>query len=167
MQNTPQGRRRKSKTIYGTYKEACRELALREMEHGEERRMPTWGEVYELWYRPWLNRRLESGRISEGTHAAYTRACETRISALMGSRPVDGISPLELQRWLLTITKSCAKVSMPVITKMSQMAASYTWCNTLFGNGQVYEMPTAVKERSKRVLTLSEATDMCLFALLS
>lgn len=160
VQNTPEGRKRKSKTIHGTYREACRELALREVEHGDEQRMPTWGEVYELWYRPWLDRRLESGRISEATHAAYTRAWETRISALMASKAVDGLSPLELQRWLLTITKSRAKVSMPVIAKMSQMAASYTGCNALFGNGQRYEMPTAVKERSKRVLTLSEAMDM-------
>ena len=26
MQNTPQGRRRKTKTVYGTYREACAEL---------------------------------------------------------------------------------------------------------------------------------------------
>lgn len=28
MQNTPQGRRRKTKTVYGTYREACAVLAL-------------------------------------------------------------------------------------------------------------------------------------------
>lgn len=159
VQNTPEGRRRKSKTIHGTYRDACRELAVREVEHGEERRMPSWGEVYEMWYRPWLDRRLESGAVSPSTHAAYTRGWERLAAGFMGDTTIDGLGPLEFQRWLLTLSKSNAKSVMPVVSRMAKLASDYTGCNALFGNGQRYEMPTASNPRSKRVLTLVEALD--------
>ena len=36
MQNTPQGRRRKTKTVYGTYREACAELDRIHVEHADD-----------------------------------------------------------------------------------------------------------------------------------
>ncbi len=47
MQNTPQGRRRRSRTVYGTYREACNELARIQATRCDERAMPTVGQLYE------------------------------------------------------------------------------------------------------------------------
>lgn len=52
VENTPQGRRRRSRTVYGTYREACSELAKIQATRCDERAMPTVGQLYEARYLP-------------------------------------------------------------------------------------------------------------------
>ena len=159
VQNTPEGRKRKSKTIYGTYKEACRELALREVEHGEERRMPTWGEVYEMWYRPWLERRHASGELASNSLRMYLGTWD-RIAPRMASRPTDGVSPLEFQRLLLDLPGSVASQAVVVVRRMCRFALDYTGSDPLFGDGRRYELPKRQARPRDRVVSSSEALEM-------
>lgn len=52
VENTPSGRRRRSRTVYGTYREACNELAKIQATRCDERAMPTVGQLYESRYLP-------------------------------------------------------------------------------------------------------------------
>lgn len=64
VENTPQGRRRRSRTVYGTYREACSELAKIQATRCDERAMPTVGQLYEARYLPWLERKYEGSESS-------------------------------------------------------------------------------------------------------
>lgn len=62
VENTPQGRRRRSRTVYGTYREACNELAKIQATRCDERAMPTVGQLYESRYLPWLERKYATSK---------------------------------------------------------------------------------------------------------
>ena len=62
MQNTPQGRRRKTKTVYGTYREACAELDRIHVEHADDAPVPTIAKAYETWLVPKMAAQVEAGR---------------------------------------------------------------------------------------------------------
>ena len=59
VENTPSGRKRRSRTVYGTYREACNELAKIQATRCDERAMPTVGQLYESRYLPWLERKYD------------------------------------------------------------------------------------------------------------
>lgn len=159
VQNTLEGRKRKSKTIHGTYKQACRELSLREVEHGDERRMPTWGEVYELWYRPRLERRGASGELAPRSLAMYEAAWE-RVAPRLADKATDGVSPLEFQKLLLGLPGSVASQAVIVMRRMCRFALDYTGSDPLFGDGRKYELPKRRPRPSDRTVGSEEAAAM-------
>lgn len=159
MQNTPQGRRRKSKTIYGTYREACRELALREVEHGEETRKPTFGEVYRLWYEPWLERRVETGKLAASTAENYRKSWRNHVGPAFSDRAVDSVAPLEFQSWLLDVPGGVSHIIIVLMRKLCSISADYGGVDVLFAGGRSYERPETTGGRASRVLTSAEALD--------
>ena len=64
MQNTPQGRRRKTKTVYGTYREACAELDRIHVEHADDAPVPTIAKAYETWLVPKMAAQVEAGTLA-------------------------------------------------------------------------------------------------------
>ena len=68
MENTPRGRMRRSKTIWGTYREACLELDKKHVEHAEDKPTPTVRRAYEMWVLPLLNKRLETGTLAPNSY---------------------------------------------------------------------------------------------------
>ena len=72
MENTPSGRKRRSRTVYGTYREACNELAKIQATRCDERAAPTVGQLYEARYLPWLERKYDGSE--SGTPKNYQRA---------------------------------------------------------------------------------------------
>lgn len=84
VENTPSGRKRRSRTVYGTYREACNELAKIQATRCDERVMPTVGQLYEARYLPWLERKYDG---SESGHAEELPArLEELLRAAMGRR---------------------------------------------------------------------------------
>lgn len=157
MENTPRGRMRRSKTIWGTSMDASRELALREVAHSTERRVPTIGEVYELWYLPWLERRLSSGKIKPNTHLAYTSVWANVIAPRWSNVPIDSIRPQEFQDWLLEQNKGNANISIVVLRKSLDIAMRND-AITYNVFRREYDMPTSVtRKKTLDVYDLEQA----------
>lgn len=157
VENTPEGRKRVSKTFHGTYSQACAELARIQTEHAEDRPCPTVGYAYRTWYLPWLERRRASGGLSERTFEAYTRSWSLVIGPKWGKTPLDSIRPLDVQRWLLSLKVAPARVAVIVMRKLLDFAMQYeiVESNRLRLH---YEMPTEkTHEKRTRTYSLSEA----------
>ena len=159
VENTPDGRKRVSKTFYGTYSQACAELARIQTAHAKDRPCPTVGYAYATWYLPWIERRCASGGLSERSAERYLRAWRLTIESKWGKTPLDAIKPLDVQQWLLTLTGSNARVAVIVMRKMLDFAVQYEVvdANRLKLD---YEMPTAkTRKKGEGVYSLDDARE--------
>lgn len=141
MANTPEGRKRVSRTFNGTYREACFELSRLEVEHSDDRPVPTVGEAYRMWYVPWLDRRVADGRTKDNTRRAYTICWDNVVAPEWADVPVDSIQPERAQRWLLTLSVGNANHAIVVLRKVLDFALQYE----LVESNKFrlpYEMPT-------------------------
>ena len=82
MQNTPQGRRRKTKTVYGTYREACAELDRIHVEHADDAPVPTIAKAYETWLVPKMAAQVEAGTLAPNTRDLVLRSLGRGIAAV-------------------------------------------------------------------------------------
>lgn len=124
-ENTPEGRKRRSRTVECTYKEACFELSRLEVEHSEDRPVPTIGEAYRMWYLPWIERRVADGRTKPNTRDAYA-VCWRNVAAPRWDRvPVDSVEPARVQEWLLTLSVGNASHAVVILRKVLDFAVQY------------------------------------------
>lgn len=154
VENTPDGRKRKSKTVYGTYREACNALAKIQVAKADDRPMPTIGQAYETWWIPWANRKWNSP--DKGTRRLYERAWKNYCKDRWSHVPLDQVRPLDVQEWLLDIPKSTAKIALGVLRRTVDLAISYEVVNENKFRRQ-YELGEHKKTRTKRVYDLAEA----------
>lgn len=126
VENTDRGRRRLSKTILGSRRDASAFLARKELEHGSERRVPTIGEAYEMWYLPWLER----SDLSENTRKLYDRAWKGYVAPAWADCPVDAVRPIDVQRWLLSLTKPITAPALSVVRRVVDFAVQYEAVDT-------------------------------------
>ena len=141
MENTPDGRRRRSRTVECTYKEACFELSRLEVEHADDKPVPTIGEAYRMWYLPYIERRVKDGKTKDGTRRAYTINWDNIVSPRWATVPIDSIEPAAVQKWLLTLSAGNASHAIVVLRKVVDFAVQYD----LVGTNKFrlpYEMPT-------------------------
>lgn len=124
-ENTPEGRKRPSRTFYGTYKEACFEMSRLEVEHSDDRPVPTIGEAYRMWYVPWIDRRVVEGRAKENTRKAYAICWENVVAPEWDEVPVDSVRPERAQRWLLTLSAGNANHAIVILRKVLDFAVQY------------------------------------------
>lgn len=125
MENTPEGRKRRSRTVECTYKEACFELSRLEVEHAEDRPVPTIGEAYRMWYLPWIERRVKDGRAKSNTRDAYAICWRNVVAPHWDSVPVDSVEPAKAQKWLLTLSAGNANHAIVVLRKILDFATQY------------------------------------------
>ena len=158
MENTPEGRKRKCRTFHGTYREAALELARIRVEKADDRPVPTVGQAYEMWYRPWLERRFAEGRLKENTKALYDNAWRNHASPRWSRVPLDSVRPLDVQAWLLTLAKGAASSALVVLRKVGEFAVKYEACESnKFGID--YELPQASRTRSTATYDLAHADE--------
>lgn len=122
IENTPDGQKRKSKTVYGTYREACNALAKIQVTKADDRPMPTIGQADEAWWIPWANRKWNSP--DKGTRRLYERAWKNYCKDRWSHVPLDQVRPLDVQGWLFDIPKSTAKIALGVLRRM---VAQFEW----------------------------------------
>lgn len=160
VENTPNGRKRKSRTFYGTYKEADAELARIRVKVGDDAPVPTFGQVYSMWWKPTIDERLESGSLAQNTRDNYARAWTRSCSQKWAKTPVDSVRPIEVQNWLDGMTYGNASVAMIVMKQLADLAMKYEVSDAnKFKLG--YTMPTRKERpRSKDVYCLAEAAAM-------
>lgn len=160
VENTPDGRKRKSHTFYGTYKEADAELARIRVRVGDDAPVPTVGQAYEMWWLPRAKKRVEEGTLSAGSYDLYTAAWRNVAAPKWAKTPVDSIKPAAVQEWLNTVAKGNATHAMVVLKQAVDYAVKYeTVATNKFRIG--YDMPSSSRrERSKDVYDLARARAM-------
>ena len=159
MQNTPQGRRRKTKTVYGTYREACTELDRLHTEHANDLPVPTVRRAYEMWVLPLLDRRLETGTLALSTYTGITSAWRNHVCPRWGDVPITELRAIDLQEWLLTLSLGAATSSLSTLSRVFERAATYMPLPlNPFAANVKYELPRAnTKKRSKKALVAAVA----------
>ncbi len=161
-QNTPTGRRRLTKTVYGTYRQANLELERLHVEHADDSPSPSVRRAWECWTLPTLNAQLENGLIAKGTYKTLTRVWGLHVEPRWGDTPVDALRAVELQEWLLTLSMGAAKQSLWVLSRIYKKVVTMVPLpmNPFAANVQ-YTLPVKnVKPRSKDVYTLQEAQEV-------
>lgn len=160
VENTPEGRKRRSRTFYGTYKEASAELARIRVRVGDDAPVPTLGEVYSMWWKPSIDERLAAGSLAPNTHANYARSWARSCAPKWANTPVDSVRPLDVQKWLDGMTYGNASIGMVVMKQLADVAVKYEVADAnKFKLG--YTMPThKERPRSKDVYCLDEAASM-------
>ena len=112
MENTPEGRKRKTRTVRGTYREACMELDRIHVERADDKPVPTIAKAYATWLLPSMAAQVEAGELSQSSLGQYTRSWTNYIEPRWGATPVDQLRAVELQEWLLTLSERTAKTAM-------------------------------------------------------
>lgn len=144
IENTDNGRRRCSKTIYGTYKEAGLFLSKKQVEVGDENRVPTMQEAYTIWFVPWVERQLESKKLRNETAEQYRVIWKNHIGPRFGASCIDKIKPFDVQRWLLTLSPTTASRCLTQMRRIAAMAYKYVKMKyNPLAKSIEYELPTA------------------------
>ncbi|MEG1907676.1 MAG: hypothetical protein RR178_09445 [Gordonibacter sp.] len=141
MENTPDGRMRRSLTFEGTYSEADLALTRMRLELAEDRPVPTIGDAYRIWYKPWLERRIADGKTKARTGEIYTACWDRHIKQRWGKTPIDSVPPAVAQQWFLGLSASNAKMAHVVLRRICDFAVQF---EVLEANKfrLPYEMPT-------------------------
>lgn len=157
VENTPQGRKRRSRTVYGTYREACNELAKIQATRCDERIMPTVDQLYEARYLPWLERKYEDS--ASNTKSLYLRAWKNHCEPKWARVPIDQVKPLDVQEWLDGMAYGNAHNAMIVMRRTLDFAVNLEQIPSNPFRRE-YEMPAKGSARSKEVYGLAQAEEM-------
>lgn len=125
VENTPEGRKRRSRTVHCTYREACFELHRLEVEYADDRPVPTIGEAYRMWYLPWIERRVSDGHSKANTRDAYVICWRNVVAPRWESVPVDSVQPAKVQQWLLGLSVGNAQHAIVILRKVLDFAVQY------------------------------------------
>lgn len=154
-QNTPDGRKRCTKTVHGTYREACLELDRLHVELAEDKPVPTVSKAWTMWAEPYLERSVDSGRLKEVTAGSYERSWRLHIEPRWGRVPVDSVKPCEVQEWLLGLSPATADACLKTLRLIFRYASQ--WCEVADPvNGRQYEMPAGGNKRDAAIYTGDE-----------
>ena len=158
MENTPEGRRRRCETFYGTYREADLRLAKIRVERAADKPVPTIGEAYKTWYLPSAEARRDAGKLASTSFKQYTRVWASVIAPRWSDVPLDSVRPIDVQNWLSEQTHSNAVVSLTLLRQIAAFAERYEVADNKFA--KPYVMPEKTKKRRRGVLTLEDANKM-------
>ena len=159
VENTPDGRKRKSHTFYGTYKEADAELARIRVRVGDDAPVPTVGQVHRMWWWPAVLAKAEAGKLKPNTVDAYRRAWANDCAPKWGRVPVDSVRPVEVQAWLSSMPLGAARAALAVLRQCVDYAVQY---EVVPSNKFriAYELPAAGASRIADVYDLARARAM-------
>lgn len=162
QENAPCGRKRKTKTVCGTYREACTELDRSHVERTDDNPVPTIAQTYGTWLEPTMAALVAAGTLAPNTRSLVTRSWSNYVGPTWGSMPVDQLRPVHLQEWLLTLPAATADVALLTLRKTYGTVSGFVVLPIdPFAATVKYTMPTRkTHERSKRLYTLDEAKDI-------
>lgn len=147
---TPQGYRRVSETVRGTRRQAEDVLAMRRCEHASDKPMVTVGQAADRWFWP-----DAEGRLSANTVATYRSSWKRNVGPRWAHVPLDEVRPMQVQEWLLTMTRGAAKTASAVLSSIMEFPVRY---EVIDRNPMrvSYRMPSDMKETDSGVYTLAE-----------
>lgn len=159
VENTPEGRKRRSFTFYGTYREADRFLAEKRIEAGETPCKDV-GYAYDAWWHPEAVRKVEKGAIKRSTLKMYERVWRLHISPRWKRIPLTKIMRYDVQEWLLTMSYADAKIAVVVLRGIVDSAVKFEVVDGNKLRGIAFEMPEKSFVRDKRVYSVEDAESM-------
>ncbi len=123
--NGADGYKRRSKTVYGTRKDAGDALAALRVEHSQDAPVPTVGQCWERWYLPDVERRVAEGDASKRTLMQYRSAWNTHIEPRWASTSVDQVRPLAVQQWISSMGAGQSRTAVIVLRMVMEYAVRY------------------------------------------
>lgn len=152
--------RRRSETVRGTRREAERRLAeiragLDENARRRLRHVPTVREAYERWYLPDLELSVSEGRMARSTYKCRLSKWRVYVGPRWGESSVSEIDPLDLQSWLLGMTRKPASDALAMLRKILDYCVLYGLVADNVAR-RPYRMPTAQTDRADGAYTLAE-----------
>lgn len=160
------GYRRRSKIIRGTRRDARLELARLQTRYdhgrGSERRIipATMREAYERWWLPEELDRLESGSLAQATFDLYGTMWRRYVEPAWGPSLIDRIRPMDVQDWLLGLTRWNAVTAKSLAGAIAEKAVMMEAAGRNPFRRD-YAMPKGAGERDKSVWTLDEVHRAC------
>lgn len=158
------GYARRSEVVRGTRRAAERRLAeirssLDETApHRMARHKLTVGEAFEMWWLPDAKDRLSVGEMAKSTFDNYVSRWRCHVRPVWGDVALTDVRPIDVQEWLLGLTKDMASMSLMLMRQVFEMCVRYeaTDRNPVAGR---FRMPKRADRRhSKDVYTLDEMT---------
>lgn len=151
------GYRRRSCTVRGSRKDAERRRAELMLEHGDDAPCPTVGQVWERWYLPAMERRVEDGDLSSRTLVQTRSTWRKHVEPRWASVPCDQIKPLHVQQWLDGMTRVPATSSVGLLRLMMDYAVRYGAVDTNpFREKYLMPSKSTVSKQDDGVWTLDE-----------
>ncbi len=152
--------RRRSRNLRGTRREADRALAeiRASLDEGARHRMrsiPTVREAYERWWLPEVEQALADGRTARSTVQNALSKWRKYVGPRWGEVRVNAIDPLELQEWLLTMTRKPASDALGLLRKVLDYCLLYDLVSDNVAR-RPYRMPTAQADVADGAYTLDE-----------
>lgn len=156
------GYARRSEVVRGTRRAAERRLAeirssLDETApHKRARRKMTVGEAFEMWWLPDAKDRLSVGEMAKSTFDNYMSRWRRHVKPVWGDVAVTDVRPIDVQEWLLGLTKDMASMSLMLMRQVFDMCVRYEVTGRNPAEGR-FRMPKRTDRRhSKDVYTLDE-----------
>ena len=151
--------RRMTKTVRGTRREAEKVRAELMIEHGDERPHVTVNYVWENWFLPSLERKVEDGDLSDKTLSVRKSQWENTVKPRWGVASCDGIRPLDIQKWIDTLGYSKANQCLNLLRPMLDFAVRYDDISSNpFRERYVLPSRSKVVQTDKGVWTLGDMT---------
>lgn len=116
---------RRTKVMRCTRREADAELArlrVRLESPPDERPCPTFGEVWEGWYSPELEARVEEGSLKPRTAGLYAQLWNRHVSPRWDGVRLTEVEPSGYQAWLLTLTRANGTLSDVLVGNLVKCA---------------------------------------------
>lgn len=158
-ENTDTGRKRRCETVRGTYRQACARMAEIEVLHSKDKPTPTLETACNMWYLPWLETRLETGKIKQETADKYRKALYAHVLPRWRNTPVTAIKPIDIQSWLLEMNNNNARRSLIVAKTIVDFAVKYELApSNKFAVG--YELPQMKSQKEGTMYNLAQANEM-------
>lgn len=153
----PDGYRRRSRTIRGTRKEAERVRAELMLAHSEDAPCPTVAHVWERWYLPTMERKLDDGEVAPSTLKRYRAIWSRLVSPRWGDVPMDAVKPLEVQQWLDGTTRTEAGDAMRILRPLGDFAVRFGVApSNPFREEYLMPSKSTVRSRDRGTWTLDE-----------
>lgn len=152
------GYKRRSMTIRdATRKEAEKRRAELMLEHSDDAPCPTIGQVWDRWYLPATERRVENGDLSEHTIMQTRSTWNKHVSSRWKDIPCDQARPLHIQQWLDGMTHGSAMRSLGLLRAMMDYPVRYGMISTNpFREKYLLPSKATVSRRDNGVWTISE-----------
>ena len=159
VENTDEGRKRMCRTFEGTYREASLWLDRKHAEMGDSKVVPTVSQCAEMWYVPYLERHVESGKIRRSTADSKIRLLNDAVYPFLGKACIDSVDVASTQRWLLGMPRSRAENVLSILRGIDRQAYKFIrHDNRPIGPDMEYEVPPRYRKvKSDRVYPIEEA----------
>ena len=127
----PDGRKRRTEIVRGTRREAEDRMAEIRLDVGSDPGgCMTLGQVWERWAHPEALDRLADGSLSQSSVRNMEQSWKSKIAPRWADVPCSSIAPVDVQKWLLTMTNSTGRLAKVYASQVMDKAVLYGVCQS-------------------------------------